>query len=158
MIPNVSNLKFNASNPRTIKKDQFERLKKSLTGFTKMLEIRPIAYDEDNIIWGGNMRYRALQQLVAENLVEDNPKYYKLLENFTEEEKKEFAIRDNVELGDWDFDVLANEWDNLPLLEWGIDISLWDASIENNNEEINTDVLADGLDTECPKCHFIFKK
>lgn len=132
IVPSVDNLKLNESNPRTIKKDAFERLKKSLTGFTKMLEVRPIAYDEDGVIWGGNMRYRALKQLVAENIVQDDPKYYKLLENYTEEEKKEFAIRDNIELGDWDFDVLANEWSDLPLDEWGVDLQVWGGEVEED--------------------------
>lgn len=121
MIPN---LKLNPSNPRTISKIKYDKLLKSIESFTKMLELRPIIYDEDGVIWGGNMRYRALKQLVADGLVEDKPEYYKLLENYTEEEKKEFAIRDNVELGDWDMDLLANEWGDLPLDEWGVVESL----------------------------------
>ena len=97
-------LKTNPSNPRRINKDQFERLKKSIGSFTKMLEVRPIAYDEDGVIWGGNMRYEALKALN----IEMKPEYFKELKGFTLEEKREFAIRDNIELGEWDDDILAN--------------------------------------------------
>jgi hypothetical protein len=113
-------LTVNPTNPRIIKKEQYTKLKKSLLNFTKMLEVRPIAYDEDKIIWGGNMRYLALQELIKEGVVKDSPKYYKKLEGYMLEEKREFAIRDNVELGEWDDDVLANEWSDLPLDEWGV--------------------------------------
>jgi len=121
-------LKTNPSNPRLIKKDQFERLKKSIGGFTKMLEVRPIAYDEDGVIWGGNMRYEALKALG----IEMKPEYFKELTGYTLDEKREFAIRDNIELGEWDDDILANEWSDLPLDDWGIDTKGWE---ERNDEE-----------------------
>lgn len=125
MTPSINTLKLNDSNPRTITTEQFDRLKKSLSTFTKMLEIRPIAYDEDGVIWGGNMRFRALSDLVNNGLIVDNPKYYKELTGFTLQEKREFAIRDNVDMGVWDDDILANEWSDLPLEDWGIDVSGW---------------------------------
>lgn len=120
MTPNVNTLKLNPNNPRTISKIKYEKLKKSLHEFVKMLEIRPIAYDEEGIIWGGNMRFLALQELIRENVLEDKPEYYKELKGFTLEEKKRFAIEDNVEFGDWDHDLLANEWSDLPLDDWGV--------------------------------------
>jgi DNA modification methylase len=131
------NLKLNPNNPRTIKKDQFEKLKKSIGSFTKMLEIRPIAYDKDGVIWGGNMRYRALESLG----IEMKPEYFKELKGFTLKEKQEFAIRDNVELGEWDDDALANEWSDLPLEEWGIDTSGWksDEVVEDEAPEVSTE-------------------
>ena len=113
---------------RRINKDQFERLKKSIGSFTKMLEIRPIAYDEDGVIWGGNMRYEALKALE----VEMKPEYFKELKGYTLEEKREFAIRDNIELGDWDGDVLASDWSDLPLTEWGIDIKGWEKEVDED--------------------------
>lgn len=116
------NLKLNPSNPRLIEEKDFEKLKNSIGSFTKMLEVRPIAYDEDRVIWGGNMRYRALQALG----IEMKPEYFKELKGYTLEEKKEFAIRDNIELGEWDDDILANEWSDLPLEEWGVDTAGWD--------------------------------
>ena len=121
-------LKTNPSNPRRINKDQFERLKKSIGSFTKMLEVRPIAYDEDGVIWGGNMRYLALQELG----IEMKPEYFKELTGYTLEEKREFAIRDNIELGEWDDDILANEWSDLPLDDWGIDTKGWEKEVEED--------------------------
>lgn len=121
MIPN---LKLNPSNPRTISKVKYEKLLKSLETFTKMLELRPIIYDENGVIWGGNMRYQALTQLASDKKIELKDSYFKQIIGYTEAEKKEFAIRDNVELGDWDMDLLANEWGDLPLDEWGVVESL----------------------------------
>ena len=121
-------LKINPKNPRLIKKEQFDKLKKSIGSFTKMLEIRPIAYDEEGVIWGGNMRYEALKSLG----IEMKPKYFKELKGFTLEEKREFAIRDNIELGSWDDSILANEWSDLPLEEWGVDTSGWEKEVEED--------------------------
>jgi len=115
-------LKLNENNPRTISEVKYKKLLKSIESFTKMLGVRPIAYDESGVIWGGNMRYRALLQLHKDGKVELKPEYFKELKGFTEEEKREFAIRDNVELGDWDMDILANEWSDLPLDGWGVPV------------------------------------
>jgi hypothetical protein len=134
MTPNVNTLKLNPNNPRTISKIKYEKLKKSLHEFVKMLEIRPIAYDEEGIIWGGNMRFRALKDLVNEGLLEDKPEYYKELTGFTLEEKRRFAIEGNVEFGDWDMDMLGNEWDDLPLDEWGVLPATWGAEAVDVNE------------------------
>jgi len=126
------NVKLNPNNPRQISKVKDEKLKRSLSECIKMLEIRPIAYDEEGIIWGGNMRFRALQELVREGLLEDRPEYYKELTGFTYEEKRRFAIEDNVEFGDWDMDILGNEWDDLPLDDWGVDVGVWDKEVEED--------------------------
>ncbi len=142
MYMDYTTLKTNPSNPRRINKDQFERLKKSIGSFTKMLEIRPIAYDEDGVIWGGNMRYEALKALN----IEMKPEYFKELKGFTLEEKREFAIRDNIELGEWDWDTLNNSWNDLPLQEWGINISGWDEGIEEKDKEKQQ--------KKCPNCGF----
>jgi len=97
-----------------------------------MLEIRPIAYDEDGVIWGGNMRYEALKALN----IEMKPEYFKELKGYTLEEKREFAIRDNIELGEWDDDILANEWSDLPLDDWGIDIKGWEKEDADVHEKL----------------------
>ena len=150
-------LKTNPSNPRLIKKEQFERLKKSIGSFTKMLEVRPIAYDEDGIIWGGNMRYEALKALN----IEMKPEYFKELKGYTHEEKREFAIRDNIELGEWDDDILANEWSDLPLDDWGIDTKGWEKEVEEDevpevSDEPPVSKLGEvyrlGRWVYCPKC------
>ena len=131
----LDKLKTNPSNPRRLMKEQFERLKDSIESFTKMLEIRPIAYDEDGVIWGGNMRYLALRELG----IEMKPEYFKELKGFTLEERREFAIRDNIELGEWDDDILANEWSDLPLDDWGIDTVGWDNKevVEDDAPEVS---------------------
>jgi ParB-like chromosome segregation protein Spo0J len=153
----LNELKTNPSNPRLIKKEQFERLKKSIGGFTKMLEVRPIAYDEDGVIWGGNMRYEALKALG----IEMKPEYFKELTGYTLEEKREFAIRDNIELGEWDDDILANEWSDLPLDDWGIDTKGWEKEVEEDDvpevsEEEPKSKLGEvyqlGRWVYCPKC------
>lgn len=127
-------LKLNDKNPRTISKIKYEKLLTSIESFAKMLELRPIIYDEDGVIWGGNMRYQALMQLHNDGKVELKDEYFKQIIGYTEEEKKEFAIRDNVELGDWDMDLLANEWSDLPLSDWGVLPSAWGTEPQDVNE------------------------
>lgn len=154
----MEQLNLNPNNPREIKKETFIKLKKSLKEFSQMLDIRPIVYDETNTILGGNMRYKALQELETEGF-EVKDSWFKCVTNLTEEQKKEFIIKDNIAFGEWDYDALANEWSDLPLGEWGIDIGKWaDEIIGDVNKEIDTNELGKDLDIECPKCHFKFKK
>ncbi len=117
------------NNPRQIKKDDFERLKESIKSFPKMLDIREIVVDENNRILGGHQRAKAL---LANGEKEVN---VKVVEGLSEEEKREFVIRDNVQNGEWDFDVLANEWDDLPLDDWGIDLPIADIEEEIVEDE-----------------------
>lgn len=122
----MKELVINPSNPRTISKKDFESLKTSIQEFGKMLELRPIVYDENNVIWGGNMRYQAYKFAVEQGILEHKEEYFKKLpEHFTEEDKRRFAITDNINRGDWDDEILANEWDDLPLQEWGINTDSW---------------------------------
>ena len=122
----MKELVINPSNPRTISNKDFESLKTSIKEFGKMLELRPIVYDENNVIWGGNMRYQAYKLAVEQGLLEHSDNYFKQLpEHFTEEDKRRFAITDNINRGDWDDSILANEWDDLPLQEWGINTESW---------------------------------
>lgn len=117
------------NNPRQIKKDDFERLKKSVQSFPQMLDIREIVVDEDNRILGGHQRVKAL---LANGEKEVN---VKVVEGLSEEEKREFVIRDNIQNGEWDFDVLANEWDDLDLQDWGIDLPTADIEEEIVEDE-----------------------
>lgn len=117
------------NNPRQIKKDDFERLKKSIKSFPQMLDIREIVVDENNRILGGHQRVRAL---LANGETEVN---VKVVEGLSEEEKREFVIRDNIQNGEWDFDVLANEWDDLPLDDWGIELPIADIEEEIVEDE-----------------------
>lgn len=106
-------------NPRTIKKDQFEKLKKSLQNNADYFEARPIILSNrtgQNIILAGNQRYKAAKAIGMEQV----PTI--LLEGLTEEREREIVIRDNVENGDWDMDMLANAWDANDLLDWGVEL------------------------------------
>tara|TARA_R100001594_G_scaffold149894_1_gene209092 strand:- start:1448 stop:2026 length:579 start_codon:yes stop_codon:yes gene_type:complete len=112
----INKLKPNPKNPRTINKSKFERLKKSLSEFPKMLELRPIVVDENFVVLGGNMRLKALRELGIKEA------FYIQEKELTEEQKNQFIIKDNASFGDWDWDILANEWETKELKEWGIDV------------------------------------
>lgn len=131
------------NNPRQIKKDDFERLRKSVESFPQMLNIREIVVDENNRILGGHQRVKAL---LANGEKEVN---VKVVEGLSEEEKREFVIRDNIQNGEWDFDVLANEWDDLPLDDWGIELGTNgnENDIERDDIDANFDVLK--IEIEC---------
>ena len=109
----ITEIKLNPNNPRVIKDDKFEKLKKSIQDFPQMLELRPLVLDENNIVLGGNMRLRALQDLG----IDDVPIIY--AKDLTGDQKKEFTIKDNLSYGEWDWDTLANEWDMELLDKWG---------------------------------------
>ena len=115
----LTEIKPNERNPRTITKDKLEKLKKSINNFDKMMALRPIVVDENNVILGGNMRYNALKALGYKEIPDE---WVKRAEDLTEEEKKRFIIEDNVGFGEWDWDMLANEWEVSDLQEWGLDL------------------------------------
>lgn len=112
------NIYLNPNNPRIIRDDKFKKLCQSIKEFPKMLELRPIIVDDKGMILGGNMRFRALQELGWE--IKDE--WVKKANDLTEEEKKRFIIEDNIPFGEWDWDKLADEWDAQDLGEWGIDL------------------------------------
>lgn len=121
----IDKLKVNPKNPRKIGKKEFSRLKDKIRNFPEMLEKRPIVYDENFVVLGGNMRLRALKELAKEGF-EIKDSYFVSAKGWTEEQKRNFIINDNISDGEWDWDLLANEWDDLPLEEWGIDPTEWD--------------------------------
>jgi len=147
-------LKYNPANPRIIKKDEYELLKHKIRNFPQMLEKRPIVYDEDMVVLGGNQRLRVLRDLVKEGFVVKD-EYFADASGWTEEQKRQFVITDNISDGLWDYDVLANKWDDLPLEDWGIYIDGWKNTVIKN-KEINPDELTKDLNTTCPKCGFEF--
>lgn len=112
----ISKLKSNPSNPRTINKDNFKKLKNSIKEFPEMLKLRPIVVDENYIVLGGNMRLEALRDLSIKEV------YCVQEKTLTEEQKNQFIIKDNVGYGDWNFDILANEWEIENLEEWGVNV------------------------------------
>lgn len=106
------------SNPRTISKKDFAILKKSLKDFPSMLDVREIVVDENGVILGGNQRYKGLQALGKTKVK------VKRVTGWTDEEKREFVIKDNIANGAWDNDKLANEWDKNKLEEWGLPLKV----------------------------------
>jgi len=127
----ISQLKSNPNNPRLIKDDKFKKLCDSIQAFPKMMELRPIIIDEGNIILGGNMRFNALKHLGYKELPAE---WVKQANELTEEQKQEFIVKDNVGFGEWDWDILANEWDTEKLEEWGLDIPQF-KGIEDDADE-----------------------
>jgi hypothetical protein len=112
----INKIKSNVSNPRIIKEPKFKKLVQSIKDFPEMLELRPIVIDENNLILGGNMRYKAC----IEAGLKEVP--VKIAKGLTVEQKQEFIVKDNVGFGEWDWNILANEWDNVKLGEWGMDV------------------------------------
>jgi hypothetical protein len=109
-------IKGNPKNPRIIKNDKFKKLVKSIQEFPEMLEKRPIVVDEDMMVLGGNMRLKASKEAGLKEVWID------IAEGWTQEQKDEFIVKDNVGFGDWEYDMLANEWDSVKLAEWGLDV------------------------------------
>ena len=100
-----------------------------------MLELRPIIIDNDNIILGGNMRYQALKDLGYKELPDN---WVKKSSELTEEEKQRFIIADNVGFGDWDWDIIANEWDTELLADWGLDVPSFETiDYADKNKELD---------------------
>lgn len=128
----LSEIKANPNNPRVIRDDKFEKLKNSIENFPQMLALRPIVVDADGIILGGNMRLRALQDLGYKDIPDE---WVKKADELTPEQQREFIIKDNVGFGQWEWDMLANEWDSEQLSEWGMDVPDW-ASDEPDMDDL----------------------
>jgi ParB-like chromosome segregation protein Spo0J len=111
----ISEIKNNTNNPRIIKDDKFKKLVKSIKEFPQMLEKRPIVVDETMMVLGGNMRLKACLEAGLKEVWID------VAEGWTEDQKQEFIVKDNVGFGEWDWDTLANEWDIEMLEDWGLD-------------------------------------
>lgn len=119
----LTKIKLNPTNPRIIKDDKFKKLVQSLKEFPEMIEKRPMVCvtDVDGKIYplGGNMRLRAIQELEYKEIPDT---WVMMADDWTEEKRKEFVIKDNVGFGEWDWNDLANNWDAEKLEEWGLDI------------------------------------
>lgn len=130
----LKDIKPNPNNPRVLRDDKFQKLKQSIQEFPKMLSLRPMVIDENNVVLGGNMRLRALQELGFTDIDEA---WVKRSSDLTEDEKKRFIIADNVAFGEWDWDTLANDWEVVDLEAWGLDIPFYDEEVkeEQSKEE-----------------------
>jgi ParB-like chromosome segregation protein Spo0J len=131
-IVKINEIKPNPNNPRIIKDDKYRKLVKSIQDFPDMLKIRPIVCNRDMIVLGGNMRLKACKEAGLKEI----PIIY--ADNLTEEQQKEFIIKDNIGFGEWDYAMLDQEWEYKQLDDWGLTIPSFDSSrellyVEENN-------------------------
>jgi DNA modification methylase len=146
-IVKISEVKPNPKNPRIIKDGKFQKLVKSIQEFPDMLNKRPLIVftDTDNkyVVLGGNMRLKACKEIGLKEIP------IIVADEWTEEQKNEFLIKDNVGFGEWDWDSLANEWDTEKLDDWGLDLPV-DLSVQEEleAEEDDFDVLEGGIETD----------
>ncbi len=143
----ISEVKPNPKNPRIIKDGKFQKLVKSIQEFPDMLNKRPLVVftDVDNkyVVLGGNMRLKACKEIGLKEIP------IIVADEWTEEQKNEFLIKDNVGFGEWDWDQLANEWDAEKLGDWGLDLPV-DLSVQEEleAEEDDFDVPEGGIETD----------
>jgi DNA modification methylase len=142
----ITQVVSNTSNPRIIKDDKFKKLVKSIKEFPEMLNLRPIVVDKDMVVLGGNMRLKACQ---AAGLTEVP---IIVADQLTPEQQAEFIIKDNVGFGEWDWDILANEWDAELLQDWGLELPFDNTPVLEAEEddyeapsEIKTDIVLGDL-------------
>ena len=131
----IGKIKPNPNNPRIIKDDKFQKLVNSLTQFPEMLEARPVVCNKDMIVLGGNMRLKAAKAAGMKTLP------VMIVETWTEDQEREFIIKDNVSGGEWDWDMIANEWDAQELEDWGLDLPGFDVNADDMGEDFS---LPDG--------------
>jgi ParB-like chromosome segregation protein Spo0J len=136
----INEVKPNPKNPRIIKDGKFQKLVKSIQEFPDMLNKRPLVVftDVDNkyVVLGGNMRLKACKEIGLKEIP------IIIADEWTEEQKNEFLIKDNVGFGEWNWDSLANEWDVEKLEEWGLDVPNFNnVDYSEKNEEIDIDSL-----------------
>lgn len=112
----LTDIKSNPNNPRIIKDDKFKKLVASIKEFPEMLSLRPIVVNDDMIVLGGNMRLKACKEAGFKEVPIIKAS------DLSEDQQKQFIIKDNVGFGEWDWDMLANEWDVEDLVEWGLDL------------------------------------
>ncbi len=150
----LSELKTNPTNPRIIKDDKFKKLVQSLKDFPEMMEKRPLVCVTDTsdgklYPLGGNMRLKALQELKYREIPDS---WVMIADDWTEEQRKEFIVKDNVSFGEWNWDVLQSDWSFDDLENWGLDVPDFEAEVLEAKEddyeipdEIETDIVLGDL-------------
>lgn len=153
----ISDLKPNPDNPRFIRDERFKKLKKSIAEFPKMMALRPIVVDDNNMILGGNQRLKALIDLGYKEIPDT---WIKKASELTEEEQRRFILIDNENFGEWDWEMIRSEWNVDEINKWGVDVSIWN----NANEMSEDDILLDeeelreiGAKTDIQRVVFIFE-
>ena len=121
----------NEKNPRYIRDPKFNKLVSSIKGFPEMLEKRPIVVDENMIVLGGNMRLNACKKAGLKEVWID------VAEGWSEKQKSEFIIKDNVGFGEWDWEILANEWNTQLLEDWALDLPGFDVNEDDLSDDFS---------------------
>jgi ParB-like chromosome segregation protein Spo0J len=124
-LVNIQQIRNNENNPRIIKDYKFKQLVKSIKEFPEMLKLRPIVVNSEMVVLGGNMRLKACKEAGLKEV------WILKADELTEQQQREFIVKDNVGFGEWDWDVLANEWDNQQLEDWGLDLLPFEDSVED---------------------------
>jgi ParB-like chromosome segregation protein Spo0J len=127
---NIQEVRPNENNPRFIKDYKFKKLVKSIKEFPQMLKLRPIVVNSDMVVLGGNMRLKACKEAGLKEV------WVLKADELTEEQQREFIVKDNVGFGEWDWDVLGNEWNVQQLGDWGLEV--WQPE-----EEVDYSILDD---------------
>jgi hypothetical protein len=124
----IGKIKANPNNPRTIKDDKFFKLVQSLKDLPEMAKVRPVVVNQDMVVLGGNMRLKAMKEAGWKEAPVE-------IVDWDEDKQRQFIIKDNVGFGEWDWEMLANEWDAEQLDDWGLDIPAFDDPKELEAEE-----------------------
>lgn len=115
-IVKLSEIFLNPDNPRVIKDEKFKRLVKSIKEFPEMLNLRPIVVNKNMMVLGGNMRLKACKEAGLKELP------ILVAENLSENQEKEFIIKDNLCYGEWNYEAIENEWEMDLICDWGVDL------------------------------------
>jgi hypothetical protein len=130
----IGKIKSNPNNPRTIKDDKFFKLVQSLKDLPEMAKVRPVVVNQDMVVLGGNMRLKAMKEAGWKEVPVE-------VVDWDEDKQRQFIIKDNVSGGEWDWEMLANEWDTEELQEWGLDLPGFDLNANELGEDFT---LPDG--------------
>ena len=133
-LVNIKEVKGNDNNPRIIKEAKFKKLVKSIKEFPEMLKLRPIVVNNDMVVLGGNMRLKACTEAGLSEV------WILKAENLTKEQENEFIVKDNVGFGEWDWDIIANEWDRQQLGDWGLDVPSINLSEEEYTSKVDSPI------------------
>lgn len=136
----IEDVKLNPNNPRIIKDHKFKKLVSSIQSFPEMLDVRPIVVNKDMIVLGGNMRLKACQAAGLKEIPV-------IVTDFTEEQQNEFTMKDNISFGEWDWEMLANQWEQESLIEWGMDVPKFETIGEIDSKGRMNATLDEKLDT-----------
>lgn len=125
---NIQEVIPNENNPRFIKDYKFKKLVKSIKEFPQMLKLRPIVVNSDMVVLGGNMRLKACQEAGLKEV------HIIKADKLTVKKQREFIVKDNVGFGEWDWDMLANEWDSQELEKWGLNMPIFQDNLSNTDD------------------------